>query len=141
MKTLIYFYSVLQIFRENTGSFFSFYKNFEYLVSVQSVHTLRIRIKAHMRQFILRKKFSLYQLSWDLSMRLKKNEILQKILIFYLNLLILCLKLLKYFVPTLQFGPTLLIIFQNQSPYALIQGYTTIRIVRVSYDMQYYVPS
>ena len=46
-------------------------------------------------------------------MRLKKNEILQKILIFYLNLLILCLKFLKYFVPTLQFGPTLLIIFQN----------------------------
>ena len=65
----------------------------------------------------------------------------KKKLNFCLNLLILCLKLSKDFDPTLQFGPTLLIFFLNQSPYALIQGYTTIRIVRVSYDMQYYVPS
>ena len=41
------------------------------------------------------------------------------------------LKLVEDFDPMLQLGPMLLLIFQNLSPYALIQGYTIIRILRV----------
>ena len=119
--------------------------------------TLRIRIIAHTRQFIFGKKFSLYQLIRDLCVY-SKLRFSKRFWIYIVNIPIfvnfgitisrkipkwlrmidltenyssIYLKLIKDFDPMLQFGPTLLIIFQNQSPYALIQGYTIIRILRV----------